>query len=299
MVGTDLLKRCSCLAQNGRTHKPTIGRSYLVAGNPDFGLTAHLPIGERELCRDVSNAGLSFSVFAKEVPPTGHILSWRFLGCKDCLSMEVRHARPMPGDAASLVGVRFVQLAHAERTALARALAAWHHSAVPQPHCCVRSVRPRPDLCLASAGSSPENAALQSTLDGGIRRTRQPSVAPYLRWKHNNHHLGGWESRCSPRPRNEDPTGQPGFRSTIAPHSLQGRPPYRLGGNGGYQLIPLLKDENPDYSDSEKIVSEVQLSSAPNCRERASISGSRLCSDSCCLHRHSAPPCDSSQFSLP
>ena len=133
MVGTDLLKRWVLASPKTveRTNQRLVAR-HLVAGNPDFGLTAHLPIGERELAlRDVSNAGLSFSVFAKEVPPTGHILEGvlEVPGLQGLsLSMEVRHARPMPGDAArSLVGVRFVQLAHAERTALARALAAWHH----------------------------------------------------------------------------------------------------------------------------------------------------------------------------
>jgi hypothetical protein len=133
MVGTDLLKRWVLASPKTveRTNQRLVAR-HMVAGNPDFGLTAHLPIGERDLAlRDVSNAGLSFSVFAKEVPPTGHILEGvlEVPGMQGLsLSMEVRHARPMPGDAArSLVGVRFVQLAHAERTALARALAAWHH----------------------------------------------------------------------------------------------------------------------------------------------------------------------------
>lgn len=133
MVGTDLLKQWVLAAPRTveRTNQRLVAR-HLVAGNPDFGLSAHLPLGQRELAlRDISNSGLSFSVPAPDAPPVGSIIPGNLevpglhaLG----VSMEIRHSRPMPGDGnRTLIGVRFTELAHAERTALARALAAWQH----------------------------------------------------------------------------------------------------------------------------------------------------------------------------
>ena len=133
MVATDLLKRWLLAAPRTieRTNQRLVAR-HLVAGIPDFALSAKLASGTRDVAmRDISNAGLSFSVASGDAPIAGGIVSGRLevpglqpLG----LTMEVRHRRPMPGDSTrSLIGVKFMDLAHAERTALARALAAWHH----------------------------------------------------------------------------------------------------------------------------------------------------------------------------
>jgi hypothetical protein len=133
MVGTDLLKRWVLAPPRTveRTNQRLVAR-HLVAGNPDFELSAQLPIGRRDLAiRDISNSGLSFSVGAPDAPPVGSYIPGNLevpglpaLG----VSMEIRHARPMPGDSnRTLIGAKFSNLAHAERTALARALAAWHH----------------------------------------------------------------------------------------------------------------------------------------------------------------------------
>ena len=133
MVGTDLLKRWVLASPKTveRTNQRLVAR-HLVAGNPEFGLMVQLRIGKCDVAlRDVSNAGLSFSVNSGDAPATGSITegTLEIPGLQPVdVSMEIRHARPLPGDASrSLIGVRFVQLPHAERTALARALAAWHH----------------------------------------------------------------------------------------------------------------------------------------------------------------------------
>jgi hypothetical protein len=133
MVGTDLLKRWVLAAPKTveRTNQRLVAR-HLVSGNPDFGLSATLPMGRMDLAmRDVSNAGLSFSLAARDAPALGAMVpgTLEVPGLQPLgLNMEIRHVRPMPGDATrSLIGVKFIDLAHAERTALARALAAWHH----------------------------------------------------------------------------------------------------------------------------------------------------------------------------
>ena len=133
MVGTDLLKRWVLAAPKTveRTNQRLVAR-HLVSGNSDFALSALLPIGNTSVpLRDVSNAGLSFSVMANDAPPIGSVISasLEVPGLQPLqVSMEIRHARPMPGNASrSLIGVKFVELVHAERTALARALATWHH----------------------------------------------------------------------------------------------------------------------------------------------------------------------------
>ncbi len=133
MMGTDLLKRWVLAAPRTveRTNQRLVAR-HLVAGNPDFSLNVQLPTGRKELAlRDISNSGLSFAVSAPDAPPVGSLIpgtlevpGLQALG----LSMEIRHSRPLPGDASrTLIGTKFSDLAHAERTALARALAAWHH----------------------------------------------------------------------------------------------------------------------------------------------------------------------------
>ena len=138
--------------------------------------------------------------------------------------------------------------------------------------CALSSAEAGPLLGLEWA-LSPENAALQSTLDvGEFDGLVRPNVAPYLGWKHNNHQiLGGLGIALFTTSINETKT-QLGnlrlsvdYRSTLP--SKEDRPT-AWAGIGGYQLIPLLKDENPDYSDSEKSVSEVQLS-----ERRAQLSG--------------------------
>lgn len=133
MVGTDLLKRWVLAAPRTveRTNQRLVAR-HLVVGNPDFGLSGHMSSGRRELSlRDISNSGLSFSIEAAATPSINTIIpaSLEVPGLQPLsVNMEVRHSRPMPGDRTrSLIGVKFSDLAHAERTALARALAAWQH----------------------------------------------------------------------------------------------------------------------------------------------------------------------------
>lgn len=133
MVGTDLLKRWVIALPRTveRTNQRLVAR-HIVAGNPEFGLTVQIRTGRQSVAlRDVSNAGLSFSVHSGDAPAPGSIAegTLEVPGLQAVeISMEIRHVRPVPGNASrSLVGVKFVQLPHAERTALARALAAWHH----------------------------------------------------------------------------------------------------------------------------------------------------------------------------
>ena len=133
MMGTDLLKRWVLAAPRTveRTNQRLVAR-HLVVGNPDFDLNGHLSAGRRQLSlRDISNSGLSFSIEASATPPIGNFIpgSLEVPGLQPLsVNMEVRHSRPMPGDRTRfLIGVKFADLAHAERTALARALAAWQH----------------------------------------------------------------------------------------------------------------------------------------------------------------------------
>ena len=75
MVGTDLLKRWVIASPKTveRTNQRLVAR-HMVAGNSEFGLIVQIRSGRQSVAlRDVSNAGLSFSIHSGDAPATGSI----------------------------------------------------------------------------------------------------------------------------------------------------------------------------------------------------------------------------------
>ena len=135
MSSTDLLKRWVLAAPLTieRTHQRLVAR-HTVAGQIGFSLRLD---GSNDIpftpLMDISNSGLSFTAGVRDIKLkvgkglTGTLTVPSITPMS--LKMEIRHVRPYSGDKSrNTVGVRFSNMSMAERTALSRALSAWHHS---------------------------------------------------------------------------------------------------------------------------------------------------------------------------
>ncbi len=129
--GTDMLKRWLLAMPNTVERAfPRLVARHMVANNPDFALAVQMDDGRVQVAlQDISSAGCSFGIEKSHKAKKGLLVSGilEVPGVQPLqLSMEIRNARPLPGDKRThLVGARFNDLAHAERTMLARALSAW------------------------------------------------------------------------------------------------------------------------------------------------------------------------------
>ena len=129
--GTDMLKRWLLAVPNTVERAfPRLVARHTVANNPDFGLMIQMDDGRVSVAlQDLSSAGCSFGMDKSHRAKPGLLVSGilEVPGVQALqLTMEIRNARPLPGDRKThLVGARFNDLAHAERTMLARALSAW------------------------------------------------------------------------------------------------------------------------------------------------------------------------------
>ena len=120
---------------------------------------------------------------------------------------------------------------------------------------------------------SSEKPALQSDLEvGEFDGLLRGPLQPYFGWKHERHQvLGSFAIALFASSIDERKTQLGNLRlSTDYRFSFVGpEKPYSAWlGIGAYQLIPLLKDVNPDYSDTESDISEIQLS-----ERRAELAG--------------------------
>ncbi len=119
----------------------------------------------------------------------------------------------------------------------------------------------------------PENPTLQSTLDvGEFDGILRPNLTPYIGWRHNKHQLlGGFGIALFSNSLNDTQTQLGNLRFSADYRYSLGTGEKKQSawlGLGGHQLVPLLKDENPEYSDSEKEVADAQLS-----ERRAQLAG--------------------------
>ncbi len=135
MSSTDLLKRWVLAAPRTieRTHQRLVAR-HTVAGQTGFSLkldgSNNIPFTP---LLDISNSGLSFTAGIRDIKlKVGQSLTGTLTVpsiTPMSLKMEIRHVRSNSGDKSrNTVGVRFSNMSMAERTALSRALSAWHHS---------------------------------------------------------------------------------------------------------------------------------------------------------------------------
>ena len=129
--GTDMLKRWLFAVPNTVERAfPRLVARHTVANNQDFDLVVQMADGRVPVAlQDLSSAGCSFGIEKSHKAKPGLLVSGilEVPGMQPLqLTMEIRNARPLPGDKKThLVGARFNDLAHAERTMLARALSAW------------------------------------------------------------------------------------------------------------------------------------------------------------------------------
>ncbi len=129
--GTDMLKRWLLAVPNTVERAfPRLVARHVVTRNPDFALQVQMDDGRVPVAlQDLSSAGCSFGIDKSHKAKPGLLVAGilEVPGIQPLqLTMEIRNARPLPGDKKThLVGARFNDLAHAERTMLARALSAW------------------------------------------------------------------------------------------------------------------------------------------------------------------------------